>query len=167
MVAAVSGRRSAGLWRTITRACPPIGGRGWNRLADRRRATQWSESLTEVASLRTIVIAADIALGHELAAAVRRDPRLGLAGASSIGPGGLLLARSSAARAAVVALGLRDSCDPTFVTDLFDIGVEHVLVVSRALDAALEHTALSTGARWLSRASAGPAEICESLAAAA
>jgi hypothetical protein len=48
-----------------------------------------------------------------------------------------------------------------------DIGVEHVLVVSRGVDAGLERTALSAGARWCSRASAGPAEICDTLAAAA
>jgi hypothetical protein len=78
-----------------------------------------------------------------------------------------MLARRSAAQAAVIALGLRDSCDPTFLADLVDIGVELVLVVSRGVDAGLERTALSAGARWCSRASTGPAEICDTLATAA
>ena len=113
------------------------------------------------------MIASDPALGRELAEAVERHPRLALAGASPMGTRGLLLTRSSAAQAALVALGLRDSVDPVFIADLFDMGVERVLVVSRGLDAELERTALLGGARWLSRASAGPAAICESLASAA
>lgn len=120
-----------------------------------------------MAGVRTVVIAADVGLGHELAAAVTRHPDLALAGAPRMGAGGLMLARSTAAQVAVIALGLRDTCDPTFLADLVDIGVEHVLVVSRGVDAGLERTALSAGARWCSRASAGPAEICDTLAAAA
>jgi hypothetical protein len=119
-----------------------------------------------MAPLRTAILAADAALGHELAEAITRHPGLELVGASPVGPRGLLVTRSSAAKAAMIALGLRDSFDPVFVTDLFDIGVEHVLVVSRAIDAPLERMALSAGARWLSRASAGPTAICESLVAA-
>jgi len=120
-----------------------------------------------VSRIRTVVIAADAALGHELAEAVNRHPGLALAGACPIGPRGLLLTRRSGAEIALVAIGLRDRCDAVFIADLFDIGVEQVFVVSRAVDAELERTVTSAGARWLLRASVGPAAICESLVAAA
>jgi DNA-binding NarL/FixJ family response regulator len=105
--------------------------------------------------IRVLVVADDAGIRDEFAAAIARDKRLDFVGAAQHGPRALMLARGSAASAAIVVLSTAGSWEREIITDLVEIGIGRVVVVSSTGGVTVAGVGLVDGAHGFLRIAAG------------